>query len=184
MQTEETVMPFLRIMAEFRDKIRINARNVKAFEILTECDKIRDEILPNVGVRLEDREGEPSAVKLVDRDTLLKEKEAKKRAELEKSAEKERKKAELAAAQAAKEAQRKIKPNEMFLTETDKYSKFDDKVRFVVLVTFVLVSLCFFKGLPTHDIEGKEISKGLLKKLVKLQQAQEKKYQEYLASIN
>lgn len=40
----------------------------------------------------------------------------------------------------------------------------------------------FFKGLPTHDIEGKEISKGQLKKLQKLQQAQDKKYQEYLAS--
>lgn len=39
------------------------------------------------------------------------------------------------------------------------------------------------QGLPTHDAEGKEISKGLLKKLQKLQQAQEKRYNEYLASI-
>lgn len=38
------------------------------------------------------------------------------------------------------------------------------------------------QGLPTHDAEGKEISKGLLKKLQKLQQAQEKKYNEYLTS--
>lgn len=39
------------------------------------------------------------------------------------------------------------------------------------------------QGLPTHDIEGKELSKGLLKKLQKLQQAQEKKYNEYLATV-
>ncbi|XP_017772962.1 PREDICTED: cysteine--tRNA ligase, cytoplasmic-like [Nicrophorus vespilloides] len=52
----------------------------------------------------------------------------------------------------------------MFKSETDKYSKFDEN------------------GLPTHDLEGKEISKGQMKKLQKLQQAQEKKYQEYLAS--
>ena len=40
-----------------------------------------------------------------------------------------------------------------------------------------------FQGLPTHDVEGKEISKGQLKKLQKLQQAQEKKYNEYLANV-
>lgn len=36
--------------------------------------------------------------------------------------------------------------------------------------------------MPTHDKEGKEVSKGQLKKLQKLYQAQEKKYAEYLAS--
>lgn len=68
-------------------------------------------------------------MKLVDRETLLKEREAKKALEAEKLAEKERKKAELAAAQAAKEAQKKINPLEMFKLEKDKYSAFDDKVR-------------------------------------------------------
>lgn len=125
---EEAVMPYLSILSDFRDKIRIEAKSTKAFEILKVCDSLRDEILPNVGVRLEDREGQSSAVKLMDRETLLKEKEAKKQAELEKQAEKERKKAELLAAQAAKEAQRKIPPSEMFKTETDKYSKFDENV--------------------------------------------------------
>jgi len=41
-----------------------------------------------------------------------------------------------------------------------------------------------FQGLPTHDKEGKEISKGQLKKLQKLQQQQEQRYKEYLASVN
>ncbi|VEN48505.1 unnamed protein product [Callosobruchus maculatus] len=158
------IMPYLTILAEFRGNIRNSARTLKATEILNECDKLRDDVLPNVGVRLEDREGGPSAVKLVDKETLLKEKEAKKKAEQEKAAEKEKKKAELAAAAAAKEAQKKIPPTEMFKKETDKYSKFDDV------------------GLPTHDVDGKEISKGQIKKLQKLYEAQKKRYQEYLES--
>nr|CAI5849666.1 unnamed protein product [Callosobruchus analis] len=158
------IMPYLTILAEFRDNIRSSARTLKATEILNECDKLRDDVLPNVGVRLEDREGGPSAVKLVDKETLLKEKEAKKKAEQEKAAEKEKKKAELAAAAAAKEAQKRIPPTEMFRKETDKYSKFDDD------------------GLPTHDVDGKEISKGQIKKLQKLYEAQKKRYQEYLES--
>lgn len=40
-----------------------------------------------------------------------------------------------------------------------------------------------FQGLPTHDTEGKELSKGLVKKLQKLQLQQEKKYTEYLNSV-
>lgn len=67
-------------------------------------------------------------MKLVDRETLLKEKEAKKKYEEEKLAEKERKKAELASAAAAKEALKKIPPCELFRSETDKYSKFDEHV--------------------------------------------------------
>lgn len=145
------MIPYLSIIAEFRDKVRTHARTLKATDILKECDQLRDDILPNVGVRLEDKEGrltsyhvmigissgeyfnipilgEASAIKLVGREELLKEREAKKQMELEKAAEKERKKAEAAAAQAAKDAQRKIPPTEMFKLETDKYSKFDEKV--------------------------------------------------------
>lgn len=50
-------MPYLTILSEFRDNVRKEAREIKAFNILTECDKLRDDILPNVGVRLEDIEG-------------------------------------------------------------------------------------------------------------------------------
>jgi cysteinyl-tRNA synthetase len=67
-------------------------------------------------------------VKLVDKEYLLREKEAKKRAEAEKAAEKERKRAQQAAALIQLNAQRKVKPSEMFLPETDKYSQFDEKV--------------------------------------------------------
>lgn len=161
---EETVMPYLEILGEFREKIRKEAKGIKAEGILRECDRLRDEVLPNVGVRLEDDNGD-CKVKLVNREDLVREREAKKRMEAEKLAEKERKRQEAEAAKAAKEEQRKIKPEVMFKGETDKYSAWDEH------------------GLPTHDKEGKEISKGLVKKLQKLQLAQEKKYKEYLGSI-
>uniref|UniRef100_A0A1Q3F0D5 Cysteine--tRNA ligase, cytoplasmic n=1 Tax=Culex tarsalis TaxID=7177 RepID=A0A1Q3F0D5_CULTA len=162
---EETVMPYLAALSEFRTAVREQARTLKASAILALCDQIRDDTLPNLGVRLEDRDGAPSALKLVDREVLLKEREAKRAEEARRAAEKERKKAEAAAAAAAKDAQRKINPVDMFRAETDKYSAWDER------------------GLPTHDAEGKEISKGQQKKLQKLQQAQEKRYQEYLESV-
>lgn len=40
-----------------------------------------------------------------------------------------------------------------------------------------------FQGLPTHDTEGKELSKGQAKKLKKLFEAQEKLHQEYLQLV-
>lgn len=118
-----------------------------------------------VCVGLGDKDIGKYAVKLVDRDSLLREREAKLAAEAEKAAEKERKKQAAAEAAAAKEAQRRVNPKEMFLAETEKYSAFDEN------------------GLPTHDKEGKEVSKGQIKKLQKLQQQQEQRYNEYLASI-
>lgn len=50
----------------------------------------------------------------------------------------------------------------MFLNETDKFSKFDDR------------------GFPILDAEGKELSKGAKKKLEKIYENQTKTYQEYL----
>ena len=37
--------------------------------------------------------------------------------------------------------------------------------------------------MPTHDVKGEEIGKGPLKKLQKLYQLQEKKHNDYLASL-
>ncbi|XP_076179076.1 cysteine--tRNA ligase, cytoplasmic isoform X2 [Ptiloglossa arizonensis] len=162
---EDVVMPYLEILAMFRQKIRNQAKTLKAGSILEECDQLRDDTLLNIGVRLEDSNEEFCKVKLVNREELLKEKECKQKLEFEKSLEKEKRKMEAAAAAAAKEAQRKIPPSEMFKLETNKYSQFDSN------------------GIPTHDIDGKEISKGQVKKLQKLQQVQEKRYNEYVTSM-
>lgn len=123
-------MPYLTALAEFRNTVREVARTQKCTEILNICDTLRDDVLPNLGVRLEDRDGGAVSIKLVDRETLLRERDAKKLAEAQKQALKEKKRAEVAAATAAHEAQRKINPKEMFLNETDKYSAFDDRVSY------------------------------------------------------
>lgn len=50
-------MPHLTALSEFRHVIRQEARELKSSKILTECDRLRDDVLPNLGVRLEDQEG-------------------------------------------------------------------------------------------------------------------------------
>lgn len=51
----------------------------------------------------------------------------------------------------------------MFRDQSDKYSQFDES------------------GIPTHDATGELLSDKQVKKLRKLWQAQEKKYQEYIS---
>lgn len=132
-QVETTVMPYLEILGNFREKVRNCAKILKANDILQECDRLRDDILPNVGVRLEDSNEGACKVKLVNKEELLKEKEMKKKLEFEKTLEKEKRKVEMAAVAAAKEAQKKISPNDMFKLEKDKYSQFDDKVNTLLI---------------------------------------------------
>ncbi|XP_022522801.2 cysteine--tRNA ligase, cytoplasmic isoform X1 [Astyanax mexicanus] len=159
---ESTVMPYLNVLSDFREGVRKIAREQKVTEVLQLCDVVRDDILPELGVRLEDHEGLRTVVKLVDRETLLKEREEKKKLEEEKKKKKEEAARKKQEQEMAKLAKMKIPPREMFRSETDKYSSFDDT------------------GFPTHDAEGKEISKGQTKKLRKLYEAQEKLYNEYL----
>ena len=50
---------------------------ISVTDILKLCDAVRDDVLPNLGVRLEDHEGQPASIKLVDKETLLKERQEK-----------------------------------------------------------------------------------------------------------
>ncbi|XP_072320844.1 cysteine--tRNA ligase, cytoplasmic isoform X2 [Eucyclogobius newberryi] len=159
---EATVMPYLAVLSDFREGVRKIAREQKVTELLRLCDVVRDDTLPELGVRLEDHEGLPTVVKLVDRETLLKERDEKKKLEEEKKRKKEEAAKKKQEQEMAKLAKMKIPPCEMFLSGTDKYSKFDET------------------GFPTHDTEGKELSKGQAKKLRKLFEAQEKLHGEYL----
>ncbi|NP_001181926.1 cysteine--tRNA ligase, cytoplasmic isoform e [Homo sapiens] len=128
---EATVMPYLQVLSEFREGVRKIAREQKVPEILQLSDALRDNILPELGVRFEDHEGLPTVVKLVDRNTLLKEREEKRRVEEEKRKKKEEAARRKQEQEAAKLAKMKIPPSEMFLSETDKYSKFDENVSMV-----------------------------------------------------
>lgn len=163
---ESTIMPYLTALAEFRDNVRDEAKLLKAKNLLQLCDRLRDDTLPELGIRLEDREGAPSAVKVVGKEVLMREREEKLRLEEEQKKKKAEQKLLQEQLKAQREAQSKINPKKMFKSETDKYSKFDDE------------------GIPTHDHEGKELSKGQLKKLQKLYQTQLKKYTDYMQSAN
>ena len=57
----------------------------------------------------------------------------------------------------------KINPKEMYTAQTDKYSQFDEE------------------GVPTHDHEGKPLSKSSQKNLKKLWDKQKELYEKYLA---
>lgn len=52
---EDIAMPYVEQFAYFRDAVRTQAIAVKNKEILTLCDHVRNEILPDLGVRLEDQ---------------------------------------------------------------------------------------------------------------------------------
>lgn len=158
---EEILMPYLSALADFRKVVRELARDVKATAILQLCDELRDEVLPNLSVRLEDKEGQ-SVIKLVDREVLFREREEKKRRDEQKKAEQLAKVELQRQKEKEKLEQMKVNPLDMFRNQPDKYSAFDET------------------GMPTHDHEGKEVSKGQQKKLKKLQQQQEVKYAEFL----
>uniref|UniRef100_A0A8R1I866 Cysteine--tRNA ligase, cytoplasmic n=1 Tax=Caenorhabditis japonica TaxID=281687 RepID=A0A8R1I866_CAEJA len=157
---EAVVMPYLTALAEFREKVRNIGKEHKINGILEECDVLRDKTLTELGVRLEDRNGQ-TVVKLVDRATLLREqeqKEAEKKRKDAEKADKERKAREKADKEAAA---KRIKPEELFKQgeHAGKFSQFDAR------------------GVPTHLADGTEISKSQLKKLEKMYEAQKKKYQ-------
>ena len=57
----------------------INTSPLTDQETLQLCDDLRDDVLPALGVRLEDKEGTRTVVKLADKDQLLKEREEKKK---------------------------------------------------------------------------------------------------------
>jgi len=168
---EEVVLPFVHLLSDFREKVRMEARSIEnpaiKSSLLKECDDLRDEKLPLLGVRLEDHEGCPTVVKYVGKEAMQKEKELREKQEQEKEIEKQRKKLELIKIQEEKDAQKKIPPWELFRREgeLDKYSQFDTK------------------GIPTHDKDGNPIPKSQVKKLQKLFLAQEKKYNDYLVSL-
>uniref|UniRef100_A0A8C6T3B8 Cysteine--tRNA ligase, cytoplasmic n=1 Tax=Neogobius melanostomus TaxID=47308 RepID=A0A8C6T3B8_9GOBI len=152
---ESTVMPYLSVLSDFREGVRKIAREQKVTELLELCDVVRDDTLPELGVRLEDHEGALYFQHEYNQlySTVLEEEKKRKKEEAAKKKQEQ---------EMAKLAKMKVPPCEMFRSETDKYSKFDET------------------GFPTHDAEGKELSKGQAKKLRKLFEAQEKLHSEYL----
>eukprot|EP01117_Protostelium_nocturnum_P008836 TRINITY_DN3166_c0_g1_i1.p1 TRINITY_DN3166_c0_g1~~TRINITY_DN3166_c0_g1_i1.p1 ORF type:complete len:615 (+),score=267.66 TRINITY_DN3166_c0_g1_i1:63-1907(+) len=153
--------PVIQAFVEFRNEVRQSAIAKNTEGVLRACDNIRDNALPTLGFRLTDGK-DGTSWSFEDKERLMKEQEQKKQEELKKKLEKEKKEEE----QRQKLEKSKIPPQELFTGEKGKYSKFDEK------------------GLPTHDHEGKEISKSASKNLQKAWNAQEKLHKGYLDSLN
>lgn len=90
---EETIAPLMNVLSKFRDQMKENTDKGPK-ELFRLCDELRDDILPHLGVRLEDRaKGQDAIWKYEDKEVLLKERENKIR-EKEKKAEENRHKKE------------------------------------------------------------------------------------------
>uniref|UniRef100_A0A4W2C523 Cysteine--tRNA ligase, cytoplasmic n=1 Tax=Bos indicus x Bos taurus TaxID=30522 RepID=A0A4W2C523_BOBOX len=72
---ESTVMPYLQVLSEFREGVRRIAREHRVPEVLQLSDALRDNVLPELGVRLEDHEGSagPDRASWASRQPLLSE---------------------------------------------------------------------------------------------------------------
>lgn len=155
-------MPILNAFAEFRKEVKDIAIAVKNKEILEACDKVRDDTLPLLGIRLEDNDNE-TRIKLDDKEMLMRERE-KKLAAAQAKLEAKKKRDEEAA---AKEALKRIPPEDYFKIgpDSDKYSQYDDK------------------GIPTHTSDGKEVSKSSRSKLIKLWEKQKVAYEKIMSGL-
>ena len=158
---EAFLTPYLDVLTAFRQEVRLAAMKGDTKEVLRIADKLRDDVLPLHGVRMEDKGSGAEVVtvwKLDDPETMRKERAQKEAAK----AEKERQKEEMARLAAEREARAAIPPGQMFLSMTDLYAAFDDS------------------GLPSTDKAGEPLSKGVLKKLAKEQAKQKEAHDKYL----
>jgi len=158
---EAILTPYLDVLTEFRQAVRIAAMKGDTKAVLKIADQLRDDILPVLGVRMEDKGSGADVVtvwKLDDPETMRKERAQKEAAR----AEKEKQKEEMARLAAEREARAAIPPGQMFLSMTDLYSAFDEL------------------GVPTMDKAGEPLSKGVLKKLGKEYAKQKEVHEKYL----
>ncbi|OMJ28513.1 Cysteine-tRNA ligase [Smittium culicis] len=166
---EQVVMPFINALSKFRDSVRQICKDsdIDKKSMLKLCDEMRDTILPELGVLLDDQEDGRALVKLANPDDLKAELDAKKAIEdakrLKKLAmiEEKQKKAK------AKLELSKIPHTEMFKLNAyaGMFKEFDSD------------------GIPTIDNEGNEITKSKRKKLVKEYESQKKLHTEYLKTL-
>ena len=159
---EALLTPYLDVLTAFRQEVRLAAMSGDTKAVLAIADKLRDDVLPNLGVRMEDKGSGKDVItvwKLDDIETMRKERAQKEAARLEKEKQKE----EMARLAAEREARASIPPEKMFQSQTDLYSAFDEQ------------------GIPTVDKAGEPLSKGVLKKLAKEFAKQKEAYEKFLA---
>jgi len=161
---EAMLAPYLDALTSFRETVRVAAIGKDMSGVLKAADALRDDVLPDLGVRMEDKGSGVDCVSVWKLDDPAKmrmereQKEAAKRAKEEQRQEALRKQRE-------REEKAKIPPQEMYRGMTDQYSKFDEAT-----------------GMPTHDAKGEPLGKKLIKKLEKDMEKQREAHNKYLAS--
>jgi cysteinyl-tRNA synthetase len=152
----------------FRDQIRASIKagnDVKA--LLTLCDEVRDDILPALGIRLEDKPDGKSVWKQDDPVELLREKMQKLKMAKENELKKVQNQLKPKLKFLEKYNEAKIEPSALFTSEEDKkkYSAYDEEFT------------------PTHDEKNEPLAKSLQKKLKKQTQQQQAAHAEYLNKL-
>ena len=157
---EEILTPYMDVLTKFRHEVK-NAIVVEKDEkkILKLCDQLRDDILPELGVRIEDKGNEGSLWKFFDKEQYMKEKEKEKELKENKKKQKE---------EEAKQREMKLSMSakEYYATLTDKYSAFDEL------------------GIPIKNAKGNDISKEQYNKLKKEFAKHDKQHQKWLEQQN
>lgn len=162
---EEIIGPLMDVLSKFRDQIKEKGGEGPK-ELFRICDELRDDILPHLGVRLEDRaKGQDAIWKYEDKDVLLKERENKIKEKEKKEEEKRLRKEE--------ETRKKSTPaSEWFkLFRATEFTSFNEE------------------GLPTHgplDIKtgvAKPLSESVRNKLKKDWIKQNEVNQKYLQEL-
>ena len=157
---EEILTPYMDVLTKFRHEVK-NAIVVEKDEkkILKLCDQLRDDILPELGVRIEDKGNEGSLWKFFDKEQYMKEKEKEKELKENKKKQKE---------EEAKQREMKLSMSakEYYATLTDKYSAFDEL------------------GIPIKNAKGNDISKEQYNKLKKEFAKHDQKHQKWLEQQN
>lgn len=165
---EEVLMPYLGVLSSFRDGIRQLAmskgeNNLK--DILTMCDKLRDDDLVPLGVALDDQDDGKALIKLVPPAELIKARDEK-RIQQEERAQKKAQAILLERQKRLEKIERgRLPPHEMFKppnVSEEAYGSWDGA------------------GFPLTTGEGAELSKNQIKNLHKKYQIQEKLHQEFL----
>jgi len=168
---EEILEPILDALMTFRSNVRNMARNQNIKGVLDQCDTFRDDSLPPLGIRLEDKSAaggvQQSVWKLDNPETLMKERQLKEQEKIRKQEEKEARSRE----EKEQELKNSIPPIEFMksllledgVTPKYKSETFDDE------------------GIPTHFYNGEELSKNDKKRAVKEFKSQKTKFDKWYA---
>jgi cysteinyl-tRNA synthetase len=169
---KDIVHPYVASAVQFRKNVRsLVKENKPSTEILDLCDQFRDETMPHLGIKIVD-DGEFDFY-FVDKDTLIK--------EIEQQKAEKTKRMEQKASVELKKLKSRLNAR---LKERSNWEKFKQKPEEVILQDFD-IQISSLEQLPDINItlSGKDLSKGLKKKITKFWKAQEKNHNKFLERL-